>query len=365
MTTEKKCHSCKRTLNISLFKHSKRTSDGYQVNCISCAAEKALANKARYNSRPDVIQTKQKKLQKREEDERNAHNPDLKRCSLCWQWLSNSDFKPSDRTKDGLQVNCIACAKQRSEYANSRYANDPDYRARRLQYHAERWRNDEEYRRGKLEEQRRPETRLKLNQRQREKYANDEKYRNALKKKNRERARHNQEYREQQANYRRSDRGRKSRRDALRRLRSQETYRNREQAAAREKYASDPREQRRQKRKNLAYLNKKYREDPQFRLSRSISGGMRRSLKKNKNNVHWEELVGYSVQDLSDHLASLFTEGMTFDNYGEWHIDHRIPISWFSFTSVEDSDFKACWALENLQPKWGPDNLKKGNRFAD
>ena len=289
MTKEKRCHSCKQALRISLFKPSKRTSDGYQVNCIECAAKKALINKARYNSRPDVIQTKQKKLEKREENEKNVNNPDLKRCGLCLKWLSNTDFKFSDRTQDGLQINCIACAKQRSEYAKSRYANDPDYRARRLQYQAQRWRNDAEYRSKKLEEQRRPENRFKLNQRQREKYANDESYRTKIQKKNRDRGRHDHEYRAQQAAYRRSERGRTSRRETLRRLRSDETYRNREQAAARDKYARDPQERRRQKIKSLAYLNKKYREDPQFRLSRSISGGMRRSL-QDKNSVHWEEL---------------------------------------------------------------------------
>ena len=78
MTIEKRCHGCKQTLRTALFKPSKRTSDGYQVNCIECAAKKALINKARYNIRPDVIQTKQKKLKKRDENEKNVNNPDPK-----------------------------------------------------------------------------------------------------------------------------------------------------------------------------------------------------------------------------------------------------------------------------------------------
>jgi len=31
----------------------------------------------------------------------------------------------------------------------------------------------------------------------------------------------------------------------------------------------------------------------------------------------------------------------------------------FNITSYTDESFKKCWSLENLQPLYGPDNLKK------
>jgi hypothetical protein len=62
------------------------------------------------------------------------------------------------------------------------------------------------------------------------------------------------------------------------------------------------------------------------------------------------------------HLESLLEEGMNWDNYGEWHIDHRTPRTWFDCERAEDPAFRACWALTNLQPKWGRLNMKKGNR---
>ena len=63
------------------------------------------------------------------------------------------------------------------------------------------------------------------------------------------------------------------------------------------------------------------------------------------------------------HLESKFTEGMTWDNYGEWHVDHKKPMTLFEFTSTDDEGFKECWALDNLQPLWGKDNLSKGTRY--
>ena len=57
---------------------------------------------------------------------------------------------------------------------------------------------------------------------------------------------------------------------------------------------------------------------------------------------------------------------MTVKNDGSYqHLDHRSPVSWFNFKSFTDPDFKKCWALDNLQPKVGKENLSKNNRFAE
>jgi hypothetical protein len=59
-------------------------------------------------------------------------------------------------------------------------------------------------------------------------------------------------------------------------------------------------------------------------------------------------LLGYSALELKEHIQSLFTDGMTWDNYGEWHIDHIIPVSSFD----QDSNPSIVNALSNLQPLW-------------
>jgi hypothetical protein len=84
-----------------------------------------------------------------------------------------------------------------------------------------------------------------------------------------------------------------------------------------------------------------------------------RSLKGKKAGRRWETLVGYTLADLMQHLERQFSPGMTWENLGEWHIDHRVPLSSFKFESPEDPDFRAAWALTNLQPLWAADNQAK------
>jgi hypothetical protein len=103
------------------------------------------------------------------------------------------------------------------------------------------------------------------------------------------------------------------------------------------------------------------------KASSCISRRMRRSLGDNKVNRHWEDLVGYNLKQLKAHIESLFQLGMSWDNYGlhGWHIDHKIPISAFNITSYICEDFQKCWALENLQPLWAEDNLRKSNKMEE
>jgi hypothetical protein len=63
------------------------------------------------------------------------------------------------------------------------------------------------------------------------------------------------------------------------------------------------------------------------------------------------------------HLEKQFLPGMSWENMGEWHIDHKIPIAAFNFEKPEDIDFKRCWALKNLQPLWKSENCIKGAKI--
>jgi hypothetical protein len=80
-------------------------------------------------------------------------------------------------------------------------------------------------------------------------------------------------------------------------------------------------------------------------------------------NKHYFDILKYTPEELISHLEKQFTDSMTWENYGEWHVDHRIPISSFNFESVDDDSFIKCWCLDNLQPMWGVENIKKSNRM--
>lgn len=59
-------------------------------------------------------------------------------------------------------------------------------------------------------------------------------------------------------------------------------------------------------------------------------------------------LLDYTALDLKLCLESKFTKGMSWDNYGEWHIDHIIPVSCFK----KDTPQTIVNSLDNLRPIW-------------
>lgn len=138
-------------------------------------------------------------------------------------------------------------------------------------------------------------------------------------------------------------------------------YTEEQRRAARQAYG-------RRYRQSEAGKDKKRREkeknrlDPMKRINRNFSNVVRDHLNKFKTGKPvggWKAAVGYSLEELKTHLESLFRPGMTWENYGEWHVDHVIPKAAFTFTSADDPKFKECWALDNLQPLWANENSAK------
>jgi hypothetical protein len=111
------------------------------------------------------------------------------------------------------------------------------------------------------------------------------------------------------------------------------------------------------------YHNKK-KTEAGYCLHNRISKGVGRSLKGNKQGRNWELLLGYTCVQLKRHIENLFLPGMSWENMGKWHIDHKIPVSAFNFSAASDIDFKKCWDIKNLQPLWSIDNLKKNDKLS-
>jgi hypothetical protein len=104
--------------------------------------------------------------------------------------------------------------------------------------------------------------------------------------------------------------------------------------------------------------------DPLYKLIANFRTAIYTVLKENNMNKygHYFEILKYSPDELSNHLETKFTDGMTWENYGEWHVDHIKPISSFNFNEVGDEEFLKCWSLDNLQPMWGEENIRKSNK---
>ena len=73
------------------------------------------------------------------------------------------------------------------------------------------------------------------------------------------------------------------------------------------------------------------------------------------------ELIGCSIDHLITHLEKQFKTGMTWDNYGQWHVDHIKPLT--SFNLDEPEQQRCACHYTNLQPLWADENKSKGNRI--
>lgn len=115
------------------------------------------------------------------------------------------------------------------------------------------------------------------------------------------------------------------------------------------------------RKRDAAYMRRRRSEDPAFRLKCRMSARLGKML-QGKCGRSTFELLGYTAPQLRDHLERQFTGGMSWDNVGQWHVDHIVPVRAFNIQSTDDPDFHRCWALSNLRPLWGKDNQAKGGK---
>ena len=120
-----------------------------------------------------------------------------------------------------------------------------------------------------------------------------------------------------------------------------------------------------------AYQKKRRASDPAYRLRSNISSMACNALRaagRSKAGQSTFAHLPYAPQELREHLESLWEPWMTWDNYGRepgnWTIDHIVPQSSFRYTSLEDPQFRECWALTNLRPLGFIANCRKGDRVA-
>lgn len=121
-------------------------------------------------------------------------------------------------------------------------------------------------------------------------------------------------------------------------------------------------ERTRQRNASRTARDKRRREtDHSYRLRKNVASRLHATL-SGRTGGKLFSILPYTAEDLKRHLEQQFRNGMSWDNYGKWHVDHRKPCALFDMSDPEQ--FKECWSLENLQPLWAVDNIKKGARYA-
>jgi hypothetical protein len=126
-------------------------------------------------------------------------------------------------------------------------------------------------------------------------------------------------------------------------------------------WASEHKEERRAYMRD--YLKEKYKNDPQYRVSKLLRRRIRHALNGTTKSAKTEELIGCTFKQLKEHIESQFTDGMCWDHISEIHIDHIRPCASFDLTDPDQQ--RECFNYTNLQPLWAYDNLSKGVKYVE
>jgi len=112
-------------------------------------------------------------------------------------------------------------------------------------------------------------------------------------------------------------------------------------------------------------IKERLKNDIQFKLKWLFRGRISSAIKKNCASKAYKtiELLGCSIEQAKNHIEKQFTEGMSWDNHGEWEIDHIKPIALFDLTIPKEQ--KMAFHYTNIQPLIKDKNRSKGSKWDD
>ena len=105
---------------------------------------------------------------------------------------------------------------------------------------------------------------------------------------------------------------------------------------------------------------KQMAENINYKLSAYLRNRATKATKRKTKVGSFVRDLGCSMGQFRLFVENQFEEGMTWDNYGKWHLDHVMPLS--SFDLTKRAEFLTACNWLNYQPLWATNNLKKGSR---
>ena len=111
--------------------------------------------------------------------------------------------------------------------------------------------------------------------------------------------------------------------------------------------------------KNNQYKKLKLKTDSLERLKKNLRDRIRQFLTGDNKSKRTFDIIGLDKQNFKLYIESKFEEGMSWENYGEWHLDHIKPL----YLSENEDDLIKLNHYTNLQPLWGKDNIKKNRKY--
>ena len=105
------------------------------------------------------------------------------------------------------------------------------------------------------------------------------------------------------------------------------------------------------------WFRKKTKTDILFRLKRNLRNRIYKFI--GKSSMKTKDIVGIESQQFKNYIENKFNDGMCWENYGQWQIDHIIPLS----SAITEEEVYKLFHYTNLQPLWKMDNIKKSNKI--
>jgi hypothetical protein len=270
----------------------------------------------------------------------------IKICTKCKIEKTFDEFGKDKKAKDGLRSNCKSCIKEyHQEYRQAnkeilkeyRKANKEKYKEYHKEYCQANKERIKEYHKeyGKANKEILKEYRQANKEKKKEYYQENKERIKEISKKYREA---NKEYRKERA---------------------------KEYHQANKERINEKNKKWRQANKERAneYQRERKKTNPLFKMKCNLR---KRTWEAFKNKGYsktskTQEMLGVDWEVAKAHIERQFTKGMNWNNYGEWHIDHIIPLA--SANNKEEL-MKLCH-YSNLQPLWAEDNLSKSDKIIE
>ena len=112
--------------------------------------------------------------------------------------------------------------------------------------------------------------------------------------------------------------------------------------------------------KKKLYIKNRREVNINFKMSGNLRVRLNCAIKNNQKVGSAVRDLGCSIEEFKKYIESKFECGMTWENYGKWHLDHITPLSWFNLENR--NQFLVACHYTNYQPLWAEDNLSKSNK---
>jgi hypothetical protein len=104
----------------------------------------------------------------------------------------------------------------------------------------------------------------------------------------------------------------------------------------------------------------RYNQTPKARMAAAIRSRIGHALRSKTQSTR--AYLGCTPEFFKKHIEAQFVAGMTWDNFGKWHMDHIVPLSAFDLSDIRQVQIACNWT--NIRPMWAKANLRKSSKVT-